>query len=214
MNKNIFDLNITDEDKILLSSIEKKILFLSEKTKEYFDKAISISSDRIEEAYSINRNLVSILKKKKELASNVEIELYRINSSHAESLTKEINLNILQTSMETRNIFIIENTLESKDKLISYEDKSDVLSKKHKYLKSKSKKDKKDFEESLVSLEAKIENDKVLDIEPLKEDVNLIKNLIDLNEIAKYKLFYYLLFVILFISFVGLVSLWTVGLII
>lgn len=196
MNKSIIELNIPEENKILLSKIERRISFLSDKTHDFFEKSISISSKKITEAYSVNEDLISILTKKDSIIDEMTTRSYSIRESHQTNFTKEIQLDI---SQEIDNISIIKNTLVTKDNLVNSDDKMYVLNKIEKYNSNKNRRRKREMQESIENLESRIENDNIIDIEPIKEDQLLIKSYINENKING-KAYLFFMPIILFLA--------------
>ncbi len=202
MNKEILDLKTSEEKKILFSKILKKVDVLSIKTKNYFDKSILISSEKIKNAYSNNEDLISILEQNNELIDLIQNESYSIRSKHQTNFTKEIQLDVSQNKDE---ISIIQNTLDYKDEFINSNDKMSVLSKRQSYLSRRNARRKQEMNDAIENLELRIDNNNLLDIKPMKEDVSLIKNFIDKKEISKSKILYLFSFVIFMISLILLI---------
>ncbi len=189
MNKNIADLKTSEEKKILFSRIEKRVGLISEKTKDYFEKSMSVSSDKIKNAFSNNEDLISILEQNNSLMNEIGRKSYAVKERNKTNFTKEIKLEV---SQEIDNISLIQNTLDYKDRLINADDKMNALTKKESYINNRNKKRKEEMEESILNLELKSNDSDLLDIKAIKEDVFLIKNYIDDKEIKKTKLLYLL----------------------
>ncbi len=187
MNKRIMELNISEENKILISKIEKRISSLSLKAQEHFDKAISLSAEKIKDAYSSNDDLVSILEQNDEIVSLIRKEATEIREQHQTNFTREQELNV---SKEIDNLLIINNTVEYKDNLISARDKKMLLNKKNQYLQNRNKKRKDEYINELERIELKLNEEKILDIAPMKEDIKLIKKFVDEKKIVKGKIWY------------------------
>lgn len=199
MNKNVSELNIPEENKILISKIEKRIDFLSEKTQDYFEKTMTISPQKIENAYSVNEDLISILIEKDQIIEEIKTESHSIRIKHQTNFTNEIQINL---SKKEDNSSIINNALNRKDNFINSEEKSFVLNKRIKYLKTRNSKRKKEMEESIEKLEKRLKNDKILDVKPTKEDIFLIKSFLDQKEITKTRTLYFIPFILMFLTII------------
>ena len=202
MNKNIQNLNIPEENKILLSKIDKRISYLSEKTQEYFDNSIYISSKKIEEAYTMNKDLVLILREKNDLIKEFRNNYLNIIEKNKKDFTQELDL---KTEDKIDEISLINNTLDNIHNFVKFDDKSDALEIRRKYIKKKTKKRKNEMNKTLSELESKINEGNMLSIVPMKEDVELIKMFIDKDEVCKTKKLY------LIPTFIFLVSIILIG---
>ncbi len=202
MSKNINNLNIPEENKILLSKIERRVPFLSKKYSEYFEKTIAVIPEKIEEAYVINENLISILSVNDAMVEGLTNKSFEIRKSHQTDLTREVSLDITN-QLEQANL--IKSTIEQKDKLVKADRKLEVLSKRKKYIDKRTSKAKFEMNEQIKELEKEIRNENFLDIDLMKEDVSLIKNFIDPAKINKGKWLIYLimLLILLIIIFTG-----------
>ncbi len=191
MSKNIQNLNIPEENKILLSKIERKVPFLSRKSDEYFENAKTVKADRIEEAYSVNKDLVSILKTNDQLTESLIEKSFNIRKTHQTDFTREVELTVTD---KLNDYAVIKSTIDQKDKLVGSDDKLTALSRRKKYIELRTKKRKEKMLRSFEILENKIDNENLLDIQPMKEDVELIKKFIDPKEINKTRNLYWIIF--------------------
>ncbi len=187
MSRLIQELNIPEENKILLSKIEKRVSFLSERSNNYFDYVIKIASKDIERAYEVNEDLISILTKNTQLIKDLRHESFQIREDHQVNFTKEVKLDV---SQEVDDISLIKNTLAKKEELISADDKHLALGKVKKYIQKGTKSSKKAMEESISLLEKRIETEDLLNIEPMTEDIKLIKKFINPKQISNTKAIY------------------------
>ncbi len=208
MNKNIFELNIPEENKILLSKIEKKVEFLAGKTEDFFGDLVVIRSEKIEAAYSVNEDLISILNENKDLSSNLKKESFNIREIHQTDFTREVKLDV---SEEISRASIIKSTIDQKDQLITADEKLFALNKRKNYIKNKNAKRKSEMNRAMEDLEERIANEQLLPIAPMKEDVKLINKYLNPREINSTRYLY--LFVIIPIIFVLMIMggavLWT-----
>ncbi len=202
------NLNIPEENKILLSKIERRVPFLSKRCLTYFENVKTVKSDKIEEAYAINEDLISILSTNNQKIEDVKNESKSIRQKHQVDFTKEINLDITKQLEESN---IIRSTIDQKDKLIKAEDKLSLLNKRRKYIETKNKKRKEEFEFDSQKLMQRINDENILDIQPMKEDITLINKFIDEREIRKYRWLYILIpiLILIIILTLGGVLLWT-----
>ena len=208
MNKNIIELETSEEKKILISKIEKKITFLEDKTQDFFEKSISVSPKKIRNAFSNNENLILILEQNKELVSLINVESYEIRENHQTNFTKEIELNIKD---EIKDISIIQNTLEYRGKIIRSSEKMNVFNKRLKYLENRNKKRETEMLNSERKILTKIKDNKILDIKPMEEDIKLIFSYIDPKEIDRSRfIFLAPIFIFLFSIMVVGVFVWAV----
>lgn len=208
MNKNVNKLEIPHEDKILISKIEKRIGFLSEKIKDYFDQSIIISSKKINDAYDSNDNLLIILYQKQNLVDELKNGSKEITKKGQLTKTSEFHL---QVPKEVESISLIENTLALKEQIVLAKDKMFVLSKKKNYIKNRNNTRKREMEESFKNFKIKIENDKIVNHSLGEEDVKLIKNFIDPKKIKGINFTYIFTFFSMIISIVILgVILWQI----
>ena len=208
MNKNIIELETSEEKKILISKIEKKITFLADKTQVFFEKSISVSPKKIKNAFSNNENLILILEQNKELVNLINVESYEIRENHQTNFTKEIELNIKD---EIKDISIIQNTLEYRGKIIRSSEKMNVFNKRLKYLENRNKKRETEMLNSERKILTKIKDNKILDIKPMEEDIKLIFSYIDPKEIDRSRfIFLAPIFIFLFSIMVVGVFVWAV----
>ncbi len=207
MNKNISQLNIPEENKILLSKIERKVAFLSRKSDEYFNSVKTVRSKNIEEAYAVNEDLISILKQNNDLIEQLKNKSLNIRKAHQTDFTREVQLSVTE---QVNQVSIIDSTIEQKDGLISADDKLFALSKRRSFMKKGGSRRKAEMNLALKNLDARISNENLLDIKPMKEDVQLIKKFIDRDEINKTKRIYYIWVSIMVTSLIilGGVLLW------
>ncbi len=180
MKKNIANINIAEENKVLLSKIEKKVNFLSRKNDEFFMNAKTVRSKNIEEAYSVNEDLISILKHNDELIQTLKSDSQNIEEEHSKSLTQEYTFNFIEDEIITDKI---KSTIEHKDDLIKSDDKYNALSKRKKYLKYRNSKRKALMNEAINDLKERANDKNILDIEPMKDDIQLIDNYIDIKQL-------------------------------
>ncbi len=209
MNKNISNLNIPEENKILLTKISKRVSFLNNKSEEYFDNAKTVKSKNIEEAYAVNEDLISILNENKDLVNNLKDDSLEIRKKHQADFTREVTLTVTQQVLQSS---IIKSTIEHKDNLITADEKMTALTKKKNYIKNRNNKRRIEMETVLDGLEKRIHNEDFLDIEPMKEDVLLIKKFIDPRLINRTRYLYLLTLVPLAfaIATIGGVLIWLV----
>ncbi len=205
MSKNIHNLNIPEENKILLSKIERKVPFLSRKCDEYFENAKTVKADRIEEAYSVNKDLVSILRTNDKLADELIQDSFQIRKTHQTDFTREVDLSVTNNII---NSSIIKSTIEQKDKLIDSDEKLFALSKRKKYIENRNSKRKAEMEKAIFELEQKIANENVLNIQPMIEDVELIKKFINPREINKSRRLYWIIIILSFVVMITGGLLW------
>lgn len=199
MNKDISELNIPEESKILISKIEKRITFLSSKAQEHFDKSISIAENKIKDAYSNNEDLISILKQNDELAKEIRDAASSIRKGYQTNFTKE---QILDVTKEVDDIKIITNTVDYKDNLIKSADKINLLHKRKKYLNNRNARRKVEYESELERIEEQINKEATLNIKPMSDDIDLIKKFIDKKKIKNGKFWYLINFLILIVIIV------------
>lgn len=208
MKKNILELNIPEENKILLSKIDNKVTFLSEKADEYFANTLSIKSDKIEEAYSVNENLISILRENDELVESLRRESFNIREIHQTDFTREIKLTVTE---EVTKASIIKSTIDQKDKLLTADQKLFALQKRRNFISKGGAKRKKEMDNAFNILEESIANERLLNIAPMQEDVQLINKFINPKEINKTR-YLYLAFIIpllIVVIMLGGVFVWT-----
>ncbi|NQX83540.1 MAG: hypothetical protein HRS50_02415, partial [Mycoplasmataceae bacterium] len=165
----------------------------------YFEKTMTISSNKIEEAYSINEDLTSILNKYNEFIDLIQNESYSIRENHQTNFTKEIRLD---TPQEIDNISIIKNTLDNRYHFVNADDKMFALNKREKFLLNKNKKRRKEMKDSIEDLEERIENNQLLDIASMKEDISLIKTTLNPKDIARTKFLYIIPVLLMLISLI------------
>ncbi len=189
MSKNISHLNIPEENKILLSKIERKVPFLSRKSEEYFDSVKTVRSKNIEEAYAVNEDLISILKQNNDLIMQLKDKSLSIRKEHQTDFTREVQLSVTE---QVNQASIINSTIDQKDKLVTSDEKLYALSKRRAFIKNGSARRKSEMKLAMDSLERRISNENLLDIQPMKEDVKLIKKFIDLKDINKSRRIYFL----------------------
>jgi len=197
MNKNIINLNIPEENKILLSKIEKRIYLLSDQSQLYFENIMMVSSENIENAYSNNEDLLKILKKNDDKIYEIKKESYSIREKHQTNFTAEIPLD--SGEKEEEPISIIKNTLDNRMNLVDADQKMLVLNKRIRFLNKKKKFRKEEMQTAFKNIQEKINEVKSVDIKPIKEDIKLIKHYINPKEIKNTKL-YFLIPIILFIA--------------
>lgn len=185
MKKNIADLKLTEEEKILISRIERSIPFLSDSATEYFDKYIVISPDSLKDAFSTNQDLNEILYDKEEYISEINQEVFSIRENHQNNFSKEIRLDDLKQKVD--DITIYKNTLAYKDNFGNVDDKLNALSKREKYLQHRNKKRKDDFTKAMVIITPEEGNEEVLNIESMNYEIELINKYIDEKQINKTK---------------------------
>lgn len=208
MNKRIMELNISEENKILISKLEKRIETLSLKAQEHFDKSLSVSDDKIKAAYSNNEDLISILEQNDELASLIRHQASEIREQHQTNFTREQTLDI---SREVDDLSVINNTVDYKDNLVTADDKLNLLNKRIKFIKNKNTKRKEEYEKELDKIDIKMKKEEVLDINPMQEDVRLIKKLVDPKRLTSGRWWYLIniallmLAVIIFIGAIWLI---------
>ena len=202
MNKEIMELNISEESKILILKLEKKISSLSIKAQEHFDSAVSLSADSIKDAYSNNENLISILEKNDEIAIAIREEASDIRSNHQTNFTREQKLEVLE---EIDQLSIINNTVNYKDNLVGAEEKMRLLHKKKRYLENRNSKRKEEYDREKDKLDIKLNQEKVLDITPMYEDIRLIDKYLDEKRITKGRL-WYIINIMLFIFVVVIIG--------
>lgn len=202
MNKEIMELNISEESKILILKLEKKISSLSIKAQEHFDSAVSLSADSIKDAYSNNENLISILEKNDEIAIAIREEASDIRSNHQTNFTREQKLEVLE---EIDQLSIINNTVNYKDNLVGAEEKMRLLHKKKRYLENRNSKRKEEYDREKDKLDIKLNKEKVLDITPMYEDIRLIDKYLDEKRITKGRL-WYIINIMLFIFVVVIIG--------
>ncbi len=190
MNKNISHLNIPEENKILLSKIERRVSFLSNKSEEYFDSVKTVRSKNIEEAYAVNEDLISILKQNNDLIMQLKDKSLSIRQEHQTDFTREVQLSVTE---QVNQASIINSTIDQKDKLVTSDEKLYALSKRRAFIKNGTARRKSEMMLALNSLEKRISNENLLDIQPMKEDVELIKKFINPKEINKSRHIYYLI---------------------
>ncbi len=190
MSKNISNLNIPEENKILLSKIERKIPFLAGKSEEYFDSVKTVRSKNIEEAYAVNEDLISILKQNNDLMMQLKERSLGIRKEHQADFTREVQLSVTE---QVNQVSLIESTIDQKDKLVTSDEKLYALSKRKAYIKNGGSRRKAEMKLALGNLEKRISNENILDIKPMKEDVVLIKKFINTKEINKTRRVYYLI---------------------
>ncbi len=203
MNKEIMELHISEESKILISKLEKRISSLSIKAQEYFDSVVSLSADAIKDAYSNNEDLISILEKNDEIARVIREEASDIRSNHQTNFTREQKLEV---SEEIDELSIINNTVDYKDNLVSAEEKMRLFHKKKNYLENRNSKRKEEYEQEKDKLDIKLHQEKVLDITPMQEDIRLIDKYLDEKRITKGRLWYIInimLFILAVVVIVG-----------
>lgn len=200
MSNNIFNLKMKDEDKILLSKINKRVSFLSNKADTYLSEQVVIRTDAIEEAYSVNEDLISILRENDELTKDLREESFSIRVNHQADFTREVHLSVTE---EIKENSLIKSTIEHKDKLITSDEKLYALSKRRNFIKSPTSKRKAEMLSTLDSLEDRINNEQLLSIEPMKEDIMLINKFINPKEINKT----WWIYVFVLIPFITLVLL-------
>lgn len=198
-NTHLNELNISEENKILISKIEKRVLYLEKISEDYFEKTISISSDKIKNAYSNNEDLVSILNKNDDVIQQILSESRQIRIDHQTNFTREQVLNI---SQEIDNLSLINNTIDNHENLINYEDKEYVLSKKINYLKKNNKKRREEYKKALLELEQKATNENILNIDAINDDIDLIKNYSAHNKNSRFGGYYWISIVLFIISIV------------
>ena len=197
MNKNINDLNISKENKILITKIEKKISVLSNEIQEYFDSSLLVSSKSIKDAFSNNEDLLKILN-----MNNIEINEIK-NDFNLIRNKYQIDFDSEYKSEEYDDkLNIVKNTISSRTQLVNSEKKMFVLNKRIKYLDIKTKKRKNEMNKHLKSIEKKINDTEIINTNLLKEDLSLIKNYIDEKKLLRKRFFYYLPIIFTFISMV------------
>ncbi len=179
MSKNIHNLNLPEENKILLSRIEKRVPFLSQKYVWYFDNIKTVRSENIEKAYAVNEDLISILSMNDQLVEDLKEKSANIRRQHQTDFTREAELH-LTNQLEDTNI--IRSTIEQKDKLIKAEVKLQALHNWKKYLKKRNKQTKREMTEKFDAIQRRIDDEAILDIAPMNEDIRLIKKYIDLRK--------------------------------
>lgn len=185
MSKHIENLNIPEENKILLSKIDKKIIFLNRKTDEFFDGSLVVDSERIEDAYAINEDLISILNKNEDLVTKLKEESLSIRKSHQTDFTREIDLSITN---KVNEYSLIKTTIEKKDNLINLEEKLYALSRKKNFIRNRTNRRKLEMDTAFLELEKKLNNEKTLYIDSMEEDIFLIKKFIDPKLINRSRL--------------------------
>lgn len=190
MNKKILNLNISEENKILLLRIGKQSSFLSDKTDEYFEKNIQISSDKIEEAYFLNKDLISILRENDTLVREIKKQSLSIRVEHQNNFTKEQVLNVPQ---EKNSLEVIDNTLSKRKELANEKEKSFVLKKWEDYMKNPNPTRKKEWINSLELLEKRTKYENILEIKSMEEDVQMIKSLINSHDLSRRRNYYWVL---------------------
>lgn len=199
MDKRILDLNISEENKILISKIEKRVVLLSVKAQEYFDKSLLISEEKMKAAYSNNEDLISILEQNDELANEIRKIASGIREQHQTNFTREQTLDI---SQEVDDLSVINNTVDCKDNIVTADDKMKLLNKRIKYLKHKNSRRKEEYNKELDRIEIKMGNEKVLDITPMKDDIKLINKLVDPNRLSTGKFWYFVNIILLVLAIV------------
>lgn len=199
MDKRILDLNTSEENKILISKIEKRIALLSIKAQEYFDKSLLISEEKMKAAYSNNEDLISILEQNDELANEIRKIASGIREQHQTNFTREQTLDI---SQEVDDLSVINNTVDCKDNIVTADDKMKLLNKRLKYLKHKNSRRKEEYNKELDRIEIKMDNEKVLDITPMKDDIKLIYKLVDPNRLSTGKFWYFVNIILLVLAIV------------
>ncbi len=192
MNNKIWELNIPEEEKILLSKIDKKVNFLSDKSEDFFKAIIQLDGTKLESAYSVNEDLISILKTNSSLTEQLKKDSFTIRETHQTDFTREVQLDLSEEVMKSS---IIKSTIEHKDELISSDEKLFALSKRKNYIKNKNTKRKAEMDSAIEALEQRIENEQLLNIEPMREDIELIKKYINPKEINKTRYLYLFIFV-------------------
>ncbi len=180
MKKNIAALKIPEEEKVLLSKIDKKVPFLSKKADQYFNSVLTVKSENIKEAYSANEDLISILNSKNEEIEKLKEESLKIEQEHRKNATIEFSLSITE---EQWTDALIKSTIEQKDDLVKLDEKERVLSKRKKYINKRGAKRKATMIAEINELKRKVEDSSLLNIEPMKEDIKLIEKFIDPKEI-------------------------------
>ncbi len=207
MNKNIYELSISEENKIHLSKIEKRVSFLREKAEKYFDDLVIIKSDKIESAYSVNEDLISILKQNNNTVDLLKEESFNIRETHQTDFTREVKLSILDDVTSSTDINFDANI---RDTLVKADEKMQALTRRKNYIKIRTTKRKAEMNLAINNLEDRIENESVLSIESMKEDVRLIKKFIDPKEINKtrYLYFFILIPLVIIMTVIGGALIW------
>ena len=199
MNKNIINLNIPEENKILLSKIEKRIDILASKNQKYFENIMMVSSENIENAYSNNEDLLKILKQNNDKIHEIKQTSYSIREKHQTNFTTEVSLTLEE---KEEPISIIKSTLDNRMNLVDADKKMFTLNKRIRFLNKRTNFRKDEMHNSIKELEAQINQVTSLDIKPVQEDLILIKNYIDSKEIEKTKLYFLIPIVLFFVSFI------------
>lgn len=197
MDKRILELNISEENKILISKIEKRINLLSVKAQNYFDKSLLMPEDKMKKAYSNNEDLISILEQNDEIAFEIKKIVSDIKEQHHTNFTREQTLNV---SKEVDDLSIIKNTVNYKENMVTAADKMILLNKRTKYLKHKNARRKEEYNKELDSIKLKMKNEEILDITPMKDDIKLINKLIDPDRLSTGKTWYFVNIILLLIT--------------
>ncbi len=180
MKKNIALLEIPEEEKVLLSKIDKKVPFLSKKADYFFETALAVKSKNISDAYSANEDLISILNSKNNEIEDLKEKSANIEREHRDKATIEFSLNVTE---EGNADDLIKSTIKQKDALVKMEEKELALSKRKKYINKRGAKRKATMVAEINELKRKVDDSKILDIEPMREDIKLIEKFIDPKEI-------------------------------
>lgn len=209
MSKLINNLNIPEENKILLSKINKRVSFLNDKTNEYFNNSMAVRHEHIEIAYVVNDDLISILNSNKEMIERLSAESLNIRKVHQKDLTRELQLPFFNQILDSTKANTI---LEQRSKLITEEEKTFALNKKRVYLEKRTTQKRIEMEEAISNLKRRVEEEKSTNIEAMTEDVRLIEKYIEPKLINKSRWMYTFVLVptaLVLISFLGVI-LWII----